>query len=227
MNNKEIRLKNLLLLIDEAGGLSLLAERCDTDYAYLAQIKNGWKGEKDKTPRGVGPGLARKLEAGMRKPPGWMDQRHDAPANDEFPADKYVMVPRLNVMAAAGNGHAPEHVEVQSTLAFQRAWLGKKGLNPDNLEVYEASGESMAPHISNGDVLRVDVSERTPKSNEIWVIWQDPPLGVRVKRLFVKENGDILIRSDNPDRVIYSDELVTGATADTVKTVGKVVWRGG
>jgi hypothetical protein len=230
MDIREIRRQNLAILIAEADGIPELARRSDANETYLRQILSGFQGEKDKSPRKVGDQLARKLEIGMSKPVGWMDITHqgaEAAANDEFPSDKYKMVPRLNVRAAAGHGHAPEHVEVQSTLAFQRAWLGKKGLNPDNLEVYEAVGESMAPHINNGDVLLVDVSETTPKSNELWVIWQDAPLGVRVKRLFVRENGDVIIRSDNPDRALYPDEIVTGATADTIKTMGKVVWRGG
>jgi len=142
-------------------------------------------------------------------------------------SDKYVMIPRLNLLVAAGNGKEPEHVEVRDTLAFRREWLTKKGLNPDHLELYEASGDSMAPSLENGDVLLVDTSAENPRSNEVWVIWQGPPLGVRVKRLLYRENGDIIIRSDNPDKGQYPDEIVTGHNGDQVKTVGKVVWRGG
>jgi transcriptional regulator with XRE-family HTH domain len=100
--------------------------------------------------------------------------------------DKYVMVPRLNLTVAAGNGTEPDNVEIQGTLAFQREWLRKKGLSPDKLEIYDACGESMSPYIENGDVLLVDVSATPPKNNEVWVLWQEAPLGVRVKRLLYR-----------------------------------------
>lgn len=142
--------------------------------------------------------------------------------------DGYVQVPRLNVQVAAGNGIEPSQVEVQSTLAFRQDWLIKKGLSPDQLEVYDAKGDSMSPYIEDGDVLLVDVSGRTvPRNNEIWVLWQDAPFGVRVKRLLYRENGDLIIRSDNSDKFTYPDEIVTTPEMHTVKTVGKVVWRGG
>jgi phage repressor protein C with HTH and peptisase S24 domain len=142
-------------------------------------------------------------------------------------SEKYVMVPRLNLAVAAGNGTEPDNVEIQGALAFQREWLRKKGLNPDTLEIYDANGDSMSPYIENGDVLLVDVSAQEPKNNEVWVLWQGAPLGVRVKRIFYRENGDLIIRSDNPDKTQYPDEIVPGPQCDTVKTVGKVVWRGG
>lgn len=143
--------------------------------------------------------------------------------NDE----KYVMVPRLDLPVAAGNGFEPANVEVQGTLAFQREWLRKKGLDPTKLEIYDANGDSMAPYIRDGDILLVDLAKRTPQANEVWVLWQEPPLGVRVKRILYRENGDVIIRSDSADKSLYPDEIIPGHMADTLKTVGKVVWRGG
>lgn len=151
----------------------------------------------------------------------------DGAGQVQVASDKYVMVPRLNLAVAAGNGTEPDNVEIQGALAFQREWLRKKGLNPDQLEIYDASGDSMSPFIENGDVLLVDVSAKEPRNNEVWVLWQAAPLGVRVKRICYRENGDLIIRSDNPDKTQYPDEIVPGPQGDTVKTVGKVVWRGG
>lgn len=141
--------------------------------------------------------------------------------------DKFVMVPRLNLPVTAGNGTVPDKVEVLGTLAFQREWLRKKGLNPESLEVYDAQGDSMAPYIESGDVLLVDVSSKPPENDEIWVLWQPPPYGVRVKRLLFRENGDMVIRSDNADKARYPDEIIEGPDCEKINTVGKVVWRGG
>ena len=141
--------------------------------------------------------------------------------------EKYITIPRLNLAVAAGNGAEPGIVEVMGGLAFQREWLRKKGLNPDKLEIYDTTGDSMSPYIENGDVLLVDISASPPKNNEVWVLWQAAPLGVRVKRLLFRENGDLIIRSDNLDKTLYPDEIVPGHAADAVNTVGRVVWRGG
>lgn len=140
--------------------------------------------------------------------------------------NKYIFIPRLNVQAAAGMGKENHHVEVMETLAFRRDWLAKRSLRADDLEVYEAVGDSMSPYIEDGDVVLVHITRDTPRNGEVWVIWQEG-LGVRVKRLLFRENGDLIIRSDNPDKGLYPDEIIPGHMADQVRTIGKMVWRGG
>lgn len=140
----------------------------------------------------------------------------------------YALIPRLDLHVAAGNGYQPEAVSVVDSLAFRRDWLRQRGLKPEQLEIYMARGESMAPAIANGDIVLVEVGERQPQSGEAWVIWQPQPAGIRVKRLLFRENGDLVIRSDNPDKALYPDELITGPRiAEEVRLVGRVVWRGG
>jgi transcriptional regulator with XRE-family HTH domain len=69
MENKEIRRSNMLLLVEEtpSGTIRELAEICGVSIAYLSQIKS------NKTKRGMGDDVARRLERGMKKQPGWMD----------------------------------------------------------------------------------------------------------------------------------------------------------
>jgi phage repressor protein C with HTH and peptisase S24 domain len=209
-------------LIRKRNALTLqeLSARAGTDTGNLSRIERGLQG--------VSGDLLDKLAQalGVRPSDIYLEAEGILPSA-EVAADKYVMIPRLSLQVAAGNGKEPEHVEVQNTLAFRREWLRSKGLEQDHLEVYEATGDSMAPYIVNGDVLLVDVSATPPKSGEVWVLWQAPPLGVRVKRILYRENGDIIIRSDNVDKMLYPDEIILGHRGETVSTVGKVVWRGG
>jgi transcriptional regulator with XRE-family HTH domain len=60
------RRAGLLDLAREAGGIGPLAERCGVHAAFLARVVEG-------TPA-VPEDLARRLEAGMGKPPGWLDR---------------------------------------------------------------------------------------------------------------------------------------------------------
>ena len=70
-----IRRQNLEILIDEAGSQAELARRSGADARYISQIYT-----ESRTPTGaqrkIGDELARRLEKGMNKPLGWMDQRH-------------------------------------------------------------------------------------------------------------------------------------------------------
>jgi phage repressor protein C with HTH and peptisase S24 domain len=210
---RQIRKRNELTLLE-------VSARAGTDTGNLSRI------ERDL--QGVAGELLERLSQALGVRPSDIHREAEGilPSAD-ISADKYAMIPRLSLQVAAGNGKEPDHVEVQNTLAFRREWLKSKGLNQASLEVYEAIGGSMAPYIEDGDVLLVDVSAVPPKSGEVWVLWQDAPLGVRVKRLLYRENGDIIVRSDNPDKSLYPDEIIPGPQGSTVKTVGRVVWRGG
>lgn len=75
MGIKETRMTNLQLLIQEVGNAAELCRRCGTDPTYLSQLVTGVTTPAGTT-RGVGEKLARKLEAGMSKPRGWMDVLH-------------------------------------------------------------------------------------------------------------------------------------------------------
>lgn len=76
MDVKEIRRRNLEVLVREAGTAAALAAKAETSPAYLSQISTGSPGKSGKA-RNVGDDLARKLESAMGKPRGWMDYRHD------------------------------------------------------------------------------------------------------------------------------------------------------
>lgn len=149
------------------------------------------------------------------------------PDADPVNEDNYALVKRLSISAACGPGHEPGEVQVVDTLAFRKDWLRRKGLRPEKLEIYEAKGSSMEPYIREGDVVMVDSAAIDPQTNEVWAIWQKD-FGIRIKRLIFRENGDLIIRSDNPDKGQYPDEIIPGPQIEAeVSTLGKVAWRGG
>lgn len=67
MDIRVIRRHNLLHLVREAGGQKPLADRSGVSAAYISQVLSR------KVNRHVGHSMARRLEAGMGKPYGWMD----------------------------------------------------------------------------------------------------------------------------------------------------------
>jgi phage repressor protein C with HTH and peptisase S24 domain len=138
-----------------------------------------------------------------------------------------VTVNRLTHLSTSEPGTQPTSALVDGTLAFRKDWLEQRGLRQEALQVFECAGDAMSPHIEPGDVVLVDTQAGAPKDNEVWLIWQMDAVGLRVKRLRYTEAGSLIIRSDNSDKSRFPDELVPVSRLDSVRTIGKVVWRGG
>ena len=85
-----------------------------------------------------------------------------------------------------------------------------------------AVGESMEPHIHNGDLLLVDRTDTAFRNFGVYVIEvRDERLVKRVQRKF---DGSLILISDNQ---VYQPEGIDAQLAKEVHVLGRVVWRGG
>lgn len=166
--------------------------------------------------------------------PQWLDtglppMRAANQTQETAEANQYVRVPRLSLSVAAGHGSLADldSVTILGTLAFRRDWLDRKELKADCLQIFEAAGNSMSPYINDKDVVLVDTANEAPGNDEVWVILGEESLGVRVKRILIRERKDWVLRSDNPDKILYPDEIIPSHLVGDIRTIGKVVWRGG
>jgi len=73
---EQVRLNNLEILIAEAGSATKVAQLAGTSESYLSQVRRKMLTQSG-TPRGLGNELAAKLEKGLGKPEGWMDEPHE------------------------------------------------------------------------------------------------------------------------------------------------------
>jgi hypothetical protein len=104
MENKEIRRKNLLILLDELNTIVALAEHTGIAAAYLSQLLNQAP-SANKTPRGMGSKTARTMEKKCGKANGWMDTLHAEDGGELV----YITKPLyMNLLRAAQN--APDEV---------------------------------------------------------------------------------------------------------------------
>jgi len=127
---------------------------------------------------------------------------------------------------AAAPDDSGDYREVSNTHAYRTEWLKKRGLKAENLRVVEATGHSMEPRISDGDVLLVDRAYKTIQSGEVYVI-AFPSEGVKARRLFWMADGRLKVSSDNPDKSKYPDEVYSPEEVSRINIVGHVVHRGG
>ncbi len=84
---EQIRLHNLLILLKECeadtgprGAAALLSRKTTVPAALISQLRNSVTNKSGRT-RTIGDETARKLEGGMRKRIGWMDQDHSLARN--------------------------------------------------------------------------------------------------------------------------------------------------
>lgn len=138
--------------------------------------------------------------------------------NTPLPDDE-VEVPFLkDIEFACGDGrvHSEDHNGFK--LRFSKATLRRVGANSDGSGVlcFPASGDSMEPVIPDGATVAVDTGNKRIIDGELYAINQGDLK--RIKQLYRKPGGKILIRSINRD---YDDEEADEAD---VEIIGFVFW---
>jgi transcriptional regulator with XRE-family HTH domain len=177
-----------------------------------------WFGGKTKALRGKNLITAARY---LDVEPSWINEGRSLtpvrPSSQLADADQYIRIPFL--LATNGDG------ATASPLAFRRDWLQARGLVAENLRLHLVNGSAMAPTISNRDLVLIDTQQEPLDNDGIWVIG-GPSQGLRIKRVLIRENSDLVLRSDNPDKSLFPDEIVVHPL-DNLEVNGKVVWRGG
>ncbi len=85
--SSEIRRDNLAIAVKRAGSGVALAELAGVSAVYLSQVKASTPESKTGKPKTMGDDVARKIEAAIGEPEGWMDTAHvtDADAANDAP----------------------------------------------------------------------------------------------------------------------------------------------
>jgi len=136
---------------------------------------------------------------------------------------RFVVLPKRSEAAAAGAGTPPSPNLRSEFIAFGHDWIRDTfGLDPKDLLLEAAVGESMQPTIRDNDLLLIDVTDRKLREFGIYVLeFQGERLVKRVQR---KLDGSVLLISDN---AIYEPERIPPERAQEITVLGRVVWCGG
>lgn len=136
---------------------------------------------------------------------------------------EYVLVPRYNVQVSAGGGALVESEQVVDHLAFKGEWIrSTMHLQPSDLVLITAMGDSMYPTIRQGDLLLLDKSQQEVRDDAIYVLRLNG--GLIAKRLQKLFDGSIQIKSDNR---VYDPQTVPMDRVGELTIIGRVVWIGG
>lgn len=147
-------------------------------------------------------------------------------AKGVVPYEEYVLIPQYMFDERLVKGINDEHVGLTEGLVFRRGWLRKMGVSANGLFVVYADGNDMAPHICAMDVVLFDTTQKSPLDRQIYVIRRRDG-GITVKRMIQQLSGSWVIRSENPDKNLFPDEIVSESDIAALPIIGRVIWRGG
>ena len=200
-----IRLKNLEILIREAGSAASLARAAGTNSSYLSQVRNQLPTKKG-TPRGIGDDLAAKLETAMNKPHGWMDEDHD---NDESISLERGGPSRGNhhpllAWDQVGKGH---EISEDKPPPYGTDLLLCPVKCSDETFVLRVRGASMEPNFREGELIFVDPNV-SPSHGKYVVVHFENSNEATFKQLIIEEGKRYLkaLNPDWPNRIIEMDE---------------------
>lgn len=133
-----------------------------------------------------------------------------------------VPVLRAEVRASAGPGAFADVEGTRPYFAFDPKWLkALTGSPAAKLSLIRVEGDSMAPTLSAGDDILVDLADGSDRLRDgIYVLRVDDAL--LVKRLAIHPVGRrVTVQSDNP---AYGDLPDCGL--DEITCIGRVIWAG-
>jgi phage repressor protein C with HTH and peptisase S24 domain len=136
---------------------------------------------------------------------------------------EFVLVPRYDVEATAGQGAVIHSEQIVDHLAFRADWVHHDlCADPKRLILVSAVGDSMEPTIRSGDLLLVDRSKEKMKADGIYLVNVND--GLMVKRVEQQMDGSWVVRGDNA--TVSREQKIAADDAYRLRLIGRVVWVG-
>ena len=193
MENKAIRRANMLHLAEQMGSLRKLADATETSAAYLSQIKN------QVDVRGMGDEVARKFEAKLGKPLGWMDtlqipQHRVGQTLAEYKQEDFVAgVPVVGTAQLGDDGY---WLETEHPVGQGDGFVRYPTKDP-NTYALRVKGDSMRPRIKPGEFVVIEPNRGFVVGDEVMVQTKDGRS--MIKQLGARRNGLVELLSINED----------------------------
>lgn len=139
----------------------------------------------------------------------------------ELPPGDFIKVPRLDVRLSAGHGREVVEIDLlkDRPQVFRAEWVRGMRVKPSRLASMYADGDSMEPRICDRDSLLVDTSQNTVADGKVYALMYAGE--TRVKRLYKRVDGGIVIVSDNERN--YPKLEVPADQMEHVRIIGRVI----
>ena len=134
------------------------------------------------------------------------------------PAPGFGLVPKYKSHLLDFHGTLKDSDLTEANFAFRKDWIMRKDSN--GLAMFDVYDDSMAPFISGGDIVLVDLSENEPGvviDGKAYAMCEEGT--VKVRRL-ARQGGKLIIRSQDRDN--FPDYEV----GEDFSIIGRIIWVG-
>jgi phage repressor protein C with HTH and peptisase S24 domain len=145
-------------------------------------------------------------------------------SGNQIRVNNFVTVPKnsLQTVNPEGQNQTIHSEQIVDYLAFNKEWLDMSmDVRNNCLALITVKDDSMEPTLKTNDLILTDVRRGKLESNSIYVLQIKNEL--IVKRIQCKINGNVIVKSDNPN---YEPEELDELAAQSLHVVGKVIWYG-
>lgn len=170
------------------------------------------------------------LMMGVGEAPDWLDNVGEAPAMTPEQRVSAVAgatgqpggasIPMYDVEGAAGAGRSLADEEVHAWFHMPRETVESMGLPADSAVGIKVRGDSMTDTLDDGDWVLVDLSQRDPSREGVFLVLVDNER--RIKRMQRVAGGGWMLISDNAR---YQSELISPEKQQFVEVLGRCVMR--
>lgn len=133
--------------------------------------------------------------------------------------DDFIPIARYAVDAAAGDGALVDSEDQTGFYAFNRSWLERRKLSPDQLAVISVRGDSMEPRLADGDLILVDQAQNQIVDGVTYVVRLGNDLLVKYVQRISPDAVSLL--SEN--RRYPPREITLATMGDQAAIIGRVV----
>ncbi|MDL2268267.1 helix-turn-helix domain-containing protein [Desulfovibrio sp. OttesenSCG-928-G15] len=206
MNEKKITAEALSFWLDKSNMTQgELAKRTSLAQNYISQIKTGRRFGSFEAMGAIADAFGVSLPSFL--------------ACEENTGPDTVFVERVSARPSAGSGSLETDVEHRGLYSFHRSFIQRKGGTPDDMKIFEVSGDSMEPTLGDGDLIMINLRETTIKTGHIYLVRIDDEL--YVKRLEPRP-GVMLLKSDNTS--YESISIDKNDESKNWEVFGRMVW---
>lgn len=140
----------------------------------------------------------------------------------DHPGDAYIQIRESQVRFAAGNGRTAHFDELQDSVpaTYRQEWFAKEGINPANARRFKVDGDSMEPFLHHGDTVLVNLAETSIINGKVYALRYGEEL--RIKRVYRKLDGGLILHSDNPDYLPRDEEIPPAVVEEHIAIIGRV-----
>lgn len=211
MDTRAIRRDNLRLLSEKYGGQRALAEAANLTPNQLNHIIG------PNPVRNLGEQLARRIEANLKLPQGYLDLPHQTEDTNFSHASS--LIPIVDIVGEESDGSYK--IVLLNEGIMTKQWAVERNLDPNNLFQYEMSDENMYPNILKGDSLIVDTKKKNITNSGVYVFFNNGI--VSIKRFFFLLGNDVKIANDSADKTLYPDITTSQENLSLIEIIGQVV----